>query len=254
MWMFLTCKQPEVLVLKCLSVCVWGGGAFAVIATTKNRLTSVTARGIMLPGSHKRGGGKYQIRKRNNQRLLCNVNFVAHNGERKGKKGRKERERAHGRPNISSSKNWKGRVGLSWESSGGRSAAAHRGRAKLTGLKKTHWMSTWTNVYVFFSSFFFLSKQLNCTDLNISFLLIKKTGLFRSPENSMSLARANKITMNADPSRLDGILPMKDVFLLWFLINQVEEKWFVLWKERRLIFLLQPISYSDADLGSVPEG
>lgn len=37
----------------------------------------------------------------------------------------------------------------------------------------------------------------------------------------MSLARANKITMNADPSRLDGIL------LLRFLIKQVEEKWFV---------------------------
>lgn len=94
-------------------------------------------------------------------------------GERKGKKGSKKRERAHGRPNISSSKSGKGRVGLSWESSGRRSAAAHRGRAKLTGLKKTHWMSTWTNVYVFFSSFFF-SKQLNCTDLKHLFHLIKK--------------------------------------------------------------------------------
>lgn len=131
-------------------------------------------------------------------------------GERKGKKGRKKRERAHGRLNISS-KSGKGRVGLSWESSGRRSAAAHRGRAKLTGLKKTHWMSTWTNVYLFFSSFFF-SKPLNCTDLKHLFPPHKKTGLFRSPENSMSLARANKITMNADPCRLDGILPMKDVF------------------------------------------
>lgn len=58
------------------------GGAFAVIATTKNRLTSVTARGIMLPGPHKRGRGeeknKNLIRERKNQKAPCNVNFVAH--------------------------------------------------------------------------------------------------------------------------------------------------------------------------------
>lgn len=93
---------------------------FAVIATTKNRLTSVTARGIMLPGSDKRGRGKNQIRKRNNQKATWWHTTASRQrcarpmpGERKGKEGRKKRERAHGRPNISSSKSGKGRVGLS---------------------------------------------------------------------------------------------------------------------------------------------